>query len=165
MKLGDSWNLLPFGWPHNIRVSNVGLKAKGVPSDLVVGLGASIWLAYSIKKNWRKKVKRWGIIYLGLRKNLEKNSAYLRYWNTNDSLKFRMNYLYLKIDYKQISKFSIYLYSITVISFYNYEWLRILSHIKIFVYQHIDIQDIKSLWEILYISPLFYPYYARGPWK
>ena len=76
-----------------------------------------------------------------------------------------MNYLYLKIDYKQISKFSIYLYSITVISFYNYEWLRILSHIKIFVYQHIDIQDIKSLWEILYISPLFYPYYARGPWK
>lgn len=57
MKLGNSWNLLPLGWPHNIRVSNAVLKAKGVTSDLVVGLGASIWLAYSIKEPEKEKWK------------------------------------------------------------------------------------------------------------
>ena len=127
-----TWNLFPLGWLHNIRVSNVGLKAKGVLSDLVVDLGASIWLAYTIKKNWRKKSEKMRDNLFGAQEKLSKNSAYLR--NIEILMTFflfRMNYLYFKISYKQISKFPIYLYSISIISFYNYEWLRILSHIKI----------------------------------
>ena len=61
----------------------------------------------------------------GAQEKLSKNSAYLRDIEILMTFffLFRMNYLYFKISYKQISKFSIYLYSISVISFYNYEWL------------------------------------------
>lgn len=61
MKRGDSWHLLPLGWCRidtDPRDSNIGLKDKGGTSDLVAGLGASIWSAYNIKKDWRKKSEK-----------------------------------------------------------------------------------------------------------